>query len=138
MDNKRPLRDAVEGGFDSVPSGPLGKAGEGDVVGAAGFLAVESSRPLIEFVPGVKQPGYKVTAHGTEPIEGGTRHTLTVEAVSEDVAEFVAQYSASPSNVDFLSSELDLVGTEVVNEKPTYSTYRITVDNTNANKWARD
>jgi len=125
---RRPLRDKAEEAFDKIPSGPLGKVGEGDLAGAGGFLAVESTRPVIDFIPGVKQPGYSISAHGTENMNGKTRHTLTVNAFSKDVAEFAAQYAATPSNIDFLTADTQIVDVEPVEERGTYSTWRITVD----------
>ena len=127
-ESKRPLRDGLERITGSIPSGPLGKVGEGDLVGLGGFLAVEATRPIIQFVPGIKQPGYHVNAHSTEQVGGFERHTLTIQAVSEDVAEFVAGYTATPSNIDFLTTEIDLYNTEVVTERATYTTFKITVD----------
>lgn len=125
---RRPLRDTFETNVtDKIPSGPLGKIGEGDVIGAGGFIAVEATRPFFTFVPGLKQPGYHVTSHTTDTTDDGEVHTVTVTAISEDVAEFVAQYTASPSNVNFLVSNIELLSTEVVTERSTYSTYRMEV-----------
>lgn len=125
----QPVRDRFEEVTDKIPEGPRGKVGGGSLVGAAGFLAVESSRPIIEFVPGVKQPGYNVTAHGTKDLGNGVeRHVLTITAASEDVAKFVAKYVATPSNIDYFRSDTEVVGVEEVTERGTYSTYKITVD----------
>lgn len=127
-DNIRPLRDRFESITDRLPSGPFGKIGEGDLVGLGGFIAVEATRPIIQFIPGIKQPGYHVNAHNTDRMDGFERHTLTIQALSEDVAEFVAGYTATPSNIDFATTEVRLVDTEIVTERQTYSTYRIKVD----------
>lgn len=124
---RRPLRDRLEGATDKVPSGPLGNVGEGDVLGAAGFFAVESTRPVIELIPGVKQPGYKITGHGTRRTSEGEEHTVNVAAISRDVAEWAAQYASSPSNVNFVVSEKEIKDVEVVTKRAGYSTYRITV-----------
>jgi len=129
VSSTRPLRDKFESITDRIPTGPLDKVGEGDLVGLGGFVAVEATRPLIEFVPGLKQPGYKVNAHSTEKLPANIeRHTVTIQAISEDVAEFVAGYTATPSNIDFLTTDIDLYNTEIVTERPTYTTFRITVD----------
>jgi hypothetical protein len=127
-DESRPVRDRLEEAGNNLPEGPLGKVGSGDAVGAAGYLAVESTRPFIEFVPGIKQPGYQVHAHGTETISEGTRHRLTVSAVSRNVAEFVAEYTAVPSNIDYFTTDTEISDVEVVEERRTYSTWKVTVD----------
>lgn len=125
---KRPIRDRLEKeGTGRVPSGPLGKVGEGDIIGAGGFLAVEATRPFFTFIPGIKQPGYAVTAHSTESTQDGEVHRLTVTAISEDVAEFVAQYFASPGNLNFIVSDIELEETDRITTRAGYSTYNITV-----------
>lgn len=125
--SKRPLRDRFSDSVDKVPRGPLGKVGDGNLVGGAGFLAVESTRPFIDFIPGVKQPGYNILAHSTERFDGGTTHTLTITAVSEEVAEFVAKYAATPSNWDYITAETEIKGKEVLEEQRGYNTWKITV-----------
>lgn len=126
--SERPIRDKIENRLEERGSGPMGKIGSGKAVGAAGFLAVESSKPFFDFIPGVKQPGYKVTAHGTKPIQGGTRHIIDVAAISEDVAEFAANYTAANSNAEFLFSETKTESIEVLDEDRLYSIWRIKVD----------
>lgn len=125
----QPVRDRFEEVTDKIPEGPMGKVGGGNLLGAGGFLAVESTRPFIEFIPGVKQPGYHITAHGTKRLEDGTeRHVLTVTAVTQVIAEFAAEYTAAPSNIDYLRSEIKTVDVEELTERGTYSTYQMTVD----------
>ena len=123
----RPIRDRIEEKTEEIPSGPLGNVGGGDLIGAAGFLAVESTRPVAEFIPGVKQPGYKVTAHSTRRLEDGEEHTLNVVAVSENVARWAAQYFSSPSNVNFVVSDKEITEVERVTTRRGYSTFRIKV-----------
>lgn len=125
--SRRPIRDRFENLTDKVPSGPRGNIGEGDVIGAAGFFAVEASKPVVEFIPGVKQPGYKVTGHGTRRTGEGEEHTINIAAISEDVAKWAAQYSASPSNVNFVVSDKEIVNVEEVTKRQGYSTYQIKV-----------
>lgn len=123
----RPIRDRFEEATEKIPSGPLGSIGGGDLVGAAGFLAVESTRPVADFIPGVKQPGYKITAHSTRRVESGEEHTLNVAAISENVAKWAAQYGSSPSNVNFIASDKEILEVEEVTRRRGYSTYRIVV-----------
>lgn len=126
---EQPVRNKFEEVTDEIPEGPMGKVGGGNLLGAGGFLAVETTRPFIEFIPGVKQPGYKVTAHGTKDIgDGIERHVITVAAISEDVAEFVAEYTAAASNIDYLRSDIETVEIKDITERGTYSTYQFTVD----------
>lgn len=126
---EQPVRDRFEEVTREIPEGPMGKVGGGNLIGGAGFLAVESTRPFIDFIPGVKQPGYKLTAHGTKKIgEDEERHILTIAAISEEVARFAAKYNAAPSNIDYLSSDVEIVDIDEVTERAAYTTYQITVD----------
>lgn len=125
----QPVRDRFSERVEQIPEGPLGKAGGGNLLGAAGFAAVESTKPVWQFVPGIKQPGYKIFAHGTKYLgDGVERHQLTVAAVSKEVAEFAAEYTAAPSNIDYLRSKVDTVSINEITERATYSTYKIVVD----------
>lgn len=126
---EQPVRDKFEEVTEKIPEGPMGKVGGGNLVGAGGYVAVEATKPIWQFVPGVRQPGYKIDAHGTKKIgPGHERHILTVTALSQNVAEFAAQYTAAPSNVDYVRSETPIKNTKELTERGTYSTYRVTVD----------
>ena len=125
----RPIRDRLASSTDKIPEGPLGKLGGGNLLGAGGFVAVEATRPVWQFIPGVKQPGYKIISHGSKYIGNGVeQHSIKVAAVSEDVAEFAAEYVAAPSNVDYLRSDIENTQVEVETERGSYSTFTITVD----------
>jgi len=125
----RPVRDAFEDITGKVPSGPLGKLGDGNVVGGLGYLAVESGEIVTIPVPGATRPGFKYVSHSFISAEGDVqRYEIVVHAISKDVAEFAVQYKAAPSNIDFLRGESSVVGTEVLDEDRTYSTYKITVE----------
>jgi len=127
--DRQPIRDVIEQSTDNIPEGPFGKVGDGTVLGAGGFLAVEASRPFVDFVPGIKQPGYSITAHGTEVVSPGTElHTITISAISEEVARFAAKYAATPSNIDFSLSDTEIVSIEELTEQPGYTTHRIVVE----------
>lgn len=128
MKERKPLRDKFTEATEKIPSGPLGKVGGGDVVGAGGFMAIEGSKPVWQFLPGIKQPGYKTVSHSAEDKGGYERHVIVITAFSENVAKFAAQYIATPSNVDFATSQTNIVDVEEVTVRRTYSTYRITVD----------
>lgn len=127
--NDQPVRDRFESVTREIPEGPMGKVGGGNLLGAAGFVAVESTKPVWQFVPGLKQPGYKITAHGTKEIgEGDERHILTVVAISEEVARFAAKYTASPSNIDYLSSKITVKEINELTERAGYTTFEFVVD----------
>lgn len=132
---KRPLRDRFEKATNNVPSGPLGKVGKGDVIGALGFVAVESGEIVTIPVPGVKRPGFSFISHSVEGTDTKQIHTLRVNAVSRDVAEFAAKYESAPSNLDFIRSKTKVTGVETITERSSYSTYEIVVEvDTNAIK----
>lgn len=124
---ERGVRDKIENATEKIPSGPLGNAGQGDLIGAAGFFAVESTKPVWEFIPGVKQPGYKITGHGTRRAADGEEHILDIAAVSEDVAEWAAKYAAAPSNATFLAASKEIVNVQRITERRGYTTFRVTV-----------
>lgn len=126
--SRRPLRDRIEESADKIPRGPFGIAGKGDAVGAAGFVLREVLASPFQFVPGMKTPGYTITGHGTERLDGIERHRIFVTALSEDVAEFAARYTSAPSNLDFLAEDYRVEEVETVTERPSYSTFIITVD----------
>ena len=124
-----PVRRKFEEVTTEIPTGPMGKVGGGNVIGAAGYLAASSLTPFWQFLPGIKQPGYRVTAHGTRRISNTeNRHVLTVVAISGNVARFAAQYTAAPSNLDFLASEVQVVDVEKLSDKTVYNTWQVTVD----------
>jgi len=125
----RPIRDEFASATDRIPEGPLGKVGGGNLLGAGGFAAVEATRPVWQFIPGVKQPGYKIISHGSEYVGNGVeRHSIKVAAVSEDIAEFAAEYVSAPSNIDYLRSDIENTQVEVETKRGSYSTFNITVD----------
>jgi hypothetical protein len=128
-DVDKPLRRAVEQSIDDIPTGPYGKLGEGNIVTAAGYVAVKTGQLVTLPIPGVRQPGFHVVSHGAESMEEFERHEVVVSAASRRVAEFVAEYEvASPSNIDFVTSEVQTV--ELIEEKPrqTFSTWKAVVD----------
>ena len=56
------------------------------------------------------------------------RHDVRINAASRDVAEFAAKYAvASPSNIDYLTSEVEAVETNEVTSRSTLSTWEVIV-----------
>jgi hypothetical protein len=128
-DRSRLLREKLENGTDKIPEGPFEKVGDGKIVGVAGYYAISTGQTAVLPIPGVRQPGYNVISHGSEVFDEYVRHTVRVEAASKHVAEFVSQYDVSaPSNIDYLTSELDVVSIEQIKERPTMSTWEVVVD----------
>lgn len=128
-DSKRPGRSFFEDSLNTIPEGPLGKAGEGNVIGYAGYFAAATGQLAVLPIPGVRQPGYHVISHGAEAMDEFERHTVRVSAASKNIAEVAAAYDvAAPSNIDFLSGETDVVSTEKVKERTTYTTWEVVVD----------
>lgn len=127
----RPFRDALEEDItNKIPDGPLGGVGEGNLLGFAGFLAVESGEIVTIPVPGLDRPGYKVVSHGltdTSPDGDKQVHEIVLHAYSEDVAEFVTQYNSAPSNFDFIRADTEVLETEVIDPDGFYTTYNIKV-----------
>lgn len=129
MGDFQPVRDELNDITDKIPSGPLGALGRGNGLGIAGFLAVESGEIITIPIPGVQRPGFKKVSHGAEVVEPGLqRHTIVIHALSQDVAEFVTQYDASPSNFDFVRGKTKVVEIEQMDVDSTYDTYEIVVE----------
>jgi len=127
--NSRVLRSKIEDTLDKIPNGPLDNVGEGSLAGVAGYMAISTGQTAVIPIPGVRQPGYHTISHGVEPMDEFERHTVRISAASRDVAEFAAKYDvASPSNIDFLTSETEVVSVEEIKERPTLSTWEIIVD----------
>jgi hypothetical protein len=129
-ESHRPAREAIEDALDNIPSaGPLGKIGDGDITGVAGYLAISTGQLSVLPIPGVRQPGYSVISHGSEVMENKVRHTVRITAASKNVAKFASEYEvSSPSNIDFITSEIETVSIEEVKPRPTYSTWEVVVD----------
>lgn len=127
----RPFRDRLEKDItDKIPEGPLGALGEGNLLGFAGFVVVESGEVITIPVPGLDRPGYKVVSHGlVETSSDGDEqvHEIVLHAYSEDVAEFVTQYNSAPSNFDFIRADTEVLKTEVIDPDGFYTTYEIKV-----------
>lgn len=128
-ESKRPGRSLFEKTLDRIPNGPFGKAGGGSAIGYAGYFAAATGQLAVLPVPGVRQPGYHVISHGAEAMDEFERHTVRVAAASKNVAEVAAAYDvAAPSNIDFITGESDVVSTEIIKERPTYTTWEVVVD----------
>jgi len=125
----KPIRNAVENTLDRIPVGPLGKIGEGNIAAGAGYLAIKSGQLAVLPVPGIRQPGFHAISHGAESREGFERHVIRINAASRKVAEIACEYEiASPSNIDYVTAEIETVEVEEVKSRQTYSTYEFVVD----------
>jgi len=127
--NSRVLRSKIEDTLDKIPNGPLDNVGEGSLAGVAGYMAISTGQTAVIPIPGVRQPGYHTISHGVDVRGEFERHTVRISAASKNVAEFAAKYDvASPSNIDFLTSETEIVSVEQIKERPTLSTWEVVVD----------
>lgn len=125
---RKPLRNAVEGVLDKIPRGPLGKVGEGNIAGFGGYFAIKTGQLAVLPVPGVRQPGFHPISHGVRAKDGYEEHVIRINAASRKVAEIACEYEiASPSNIDFVTSEVEAVEVTELKSRPTYSTWDFTV-----------
>jgi len=124
----RPARDTFENVTEKIPQGPFGAIGRGNVLGAVGYIVVESGEVLTIPIPGVTRPGFRQVSHGFKGVEGGKQiHELIIHAFSKDVAEFATQYNTAPSNYDFLKGQTEILEIEELDRENIYTTYRIKV-----------
>lgn len=121
----RPLRQLAESVTDRVPRGPLGFIGEGNAVGAAGFVAVGLARKLTP-ISGINI-GYNVQSQSVEMEDGKEIHTFEINSASADVARFVAKLRSSPSNIDFVLRDTEVQSIEPIVERSTFNTWEVVV-----------
>jgi len=127
--SKRPFRNTLDRTLDEFPSGPLGKGGDGFVAGLIGYVAIRSGQLAVLPIPGVKQPGYGVISHGVERKNEFERHTVRVSAATKQVARIAAEYEVSaPSNIDYITGEVETVDSSMITERSTFSTWEFVVD----------
>lgn len=122
----RPIRDLQEDVTDMVPRGPLGFAGDGNLVGAAGMVGVSLARtvvPLSEF-----EPGYSVVSSERDKEDGKVKTTLRINAYSRDVAQFIGKRRSAPSNVDFLIKDVEVKSVEPVEERSTVTEWEVVTE----------
>lgn len=125
----KPLRRALEKSAEKIPSGPLGKIGEGNIASAGGYLAIKTGQLAVLPIPGVRQPGFHAISHGVEQREDFERHFIRINAASRQIAEIACEYEiASPSNIDYVTSEVETVEVTELKSRPTYSTWEFVVD----------
>lgn len=126
---RKPFRNAAEGLLDKIPRGPLGKIGEGNVAGFGGYFAIKTGQLAVVPIPGVRQPGFHAISHGVQAKDDYELHIIRINAASRKVAEVACEYEiASPSNIDFVTSEVEAVDVKEIKSRPTYSTYEFTVE----------
>lgn len=120
---RRPIRDGAELITDTIPRGPFGFAGRGNLTGALGLVAVQISSTL---VPGSElDPGFTVVGSTREMVDGKQNMTFTINAYSRDVARFVAKKRSAPSNVDLFLRDVNVTSVEEVDSRSTASTWKV-------------
>ena len=129
LTDKRPIRDKFEKVTSSVPEGPLGKIGGGNITGALGYIAVESGDIITIPIPGATRPGFKYVSHSFVGVENDVQtYKIVVHAVSKDVAKFAVEYKAAPSNYDFLKGITEVTNIKELDRGNVYTTYEMTIE----------
>lgn len=125
MTEKRPVRDRFEEATERVPRGPRGFFGEANALGGAGVGALSLVNTLI---PSPFEIGYEIESHTVDRFDDREVHTFRINAALRDIAESAAKFFSVPSNVDFAFEETEVVSTELIEEKRTFSTWEIVVE----------
>jgi len=125
----KPLRNATANTLEKIPTGPLGKVGDGNVFAGTGYLAIKTGQLAVLPVPGIRQPGFHTISHGVRERDGFEEHNIRITAASKSVAEVAAEYEvASPSNIDYITSEVETVEVNELTSRSTYSTWEFIVE----------
>lgn len=112
-----------------MPSGPLGKIGNGNVIGGLGFIVVESGQIITVPIPGAIRPGFKYVSHSFNGVEDGKqKYTIVCHGMSKDVVKFATQYKAAPSNFDFFRGKASVANIEEIDRSNVYTTYKVDIE----------
>lgn len=121
---RRPIRDGLELATDTLPRGPFGFAGQGNLAGAIGLAGVQIASLA---VPGSElDPGFTVVSSTREMVDGKQNMTFTINAYSRDVARFVAKKRSAPSNLDLFLRDVNVTSVEEQESRSTASTWKVT------------
>lgn len=120
---KRPLRNLAEKATDSIPRGPLGIAGKGNLVGGAGYFTVAAINGVMP-LDGV-DVGFEVESHEVERTDGREVHTFIIHSASKDVAQFIAKYKSSPSNIQFMGRRIEITNVAEEKSNRSFSRWRV-------------
>lgn len=126
----RKVRDSLESLTERIPRGPLGIAGEGVLIGGAGFFvvsAINGVNPLDDIDVGFNIESSSVQRFGDDE----QRHTFVINAVSRDVAKFAAVFSSRPSIVDSVVRVAEVEEIDLIEERRWMSDWRVQVRVTN-------
>lgn len=121
----RPIRSTVENVTENIPNGPLGFAGNGNLLGFSGMVVTGISRTI---VPGSElDPGYRVRSEEIKRSGGTERHVFKIDAYSKNIAQTVAKIRSAPSAADFFGRETQVVNVIEATPRRTASTWKVTV-----------
>ena len=121
---RRPIRDGLELVTDTLPRGPFGFAGQGNLAGAVGLAGVQIASLA---VPGSElDPGFTVVNSTREMVDGKQKMTFTINAYSRDVARFVAKKRSVPYNLDLFLRDVNVTSVEEQDSRSTASTWKVT------------
>jgi hypothetical protein len=126
MNPKRPLRDITENLTDNIPGGPLGITGGGNLVGGTGYFVVSAINGVVP-LDGV-DVGFDVESHSVERQDDREIHTFIIHSSSKDVAQFIAKYRSSPSNVQFLGRDIQITDVREEKSNRSFSRWRVTTE----------
>lgn len=128
----RPLRDIFEDRLQMFQGGPLNITGQGNLVGAAGYLGMRAvnSAVLVGSLGtfGGVEVGFRVISHGVEQEGDKEIHTMRISAYSQDVARFAGKYLTAPSNIDFAARRVEVVEENILQSRGTASTWEIVTE----------
>lgn len=124
--SKRPIRDAIENTTDKIPSGPLGYGGNGNLIGGAGYFTIATLNGIVP-ISGVNV-GFSVEGHDVERRGDTEKHTFVINAMNRDIAQFVAKFQSTPSNLDIVAREIEITDVTKIKERRTSTTWRIVTE----------
>ena len=124
MDSQE-VRETLDSTLDSIPKGPAGFAGKGNLFGAANYFLVSTVNGLIP-VDGV-DIGFEVRSHSVEDVEDGELHRFEILASNKRVAEFTAKFDSAPTNIDYFRNRPEVQSSQVAKERDTLNLYSVVV-----------
>lgn len=120
---KKPIRSIITKASSKVPKGPLGVLGKGNVVGGAGFFISSAVNGIVP-IDGV-EVGFQVETHNVERSGNVEEHTFLVHSLTEQTARFAARYKSTPTNLNAIFDEVEVVSAEEVKERQGFSLWKI-------------
>lgn len=121
--SKRPVRETTTKLSNKIPKGPLGFLGRGNAIGAVGFFTVSAINGVVP-IDGM-EIGFDVETHNIDRRGNVEEHTFLVHSVSENVARFIGKYKSTPTNLNFVTDEVEVVLVEEISPRRGFSLWRV-------------